>query len=116
VLHLAGIPQSVLDLNDAVRPNLAIVDGIVGMEGDGPVNGSAKRCNVVVMGKNLPAVDATATRLMGLDPWKVPYLAVASGRLGPIAERNIEQRGEAIETSAHQFEVHDHPVVKEFWA
>ena len=40
VLHHAGIPQSILDINAAVRPHLAIVDGIVGMEGDGPIMGT----------------------------------------------------------------------------
>ncbi len=46
------------------------------------------------MGTNLPAVDATCARLMGINPWRIGYLAAASGRLGPIAERHIEQRGE----------------------
>ena len=39
VLHVRGIPESILDINAAVRPHLAIVDGIVGMEGDGPIMG-----------------------------------------------------------------------------
>src|SRR5579872_6242314 len=58
VLHHAGISQSILDINAAVCPHLAIVDGIVGMEGDGPIMGTPRAANVVVMGKNLPAVDA----------------------------------------------------------
>jgi uncharacterized protein (DUF362 family) len=115
LLHWAGISQSILDLTHEVCADMAIVDGIVGMEGDGPINGRPKAANVIVMGRNLPAVDATATRVMGLDPWKVPYLAGASGLLGPIATRNIEQRGECIETVARQFELLDHPVVKQFW-
>ena len=40
VLHHAGIPDSILDINAAVRPHLAIVDGIIGMEGDGPIMGT----------------------------------------------------------------------------
>ena len=42
VLHHAGIPGSILDINAAVKPALAIVDGIVGMEGDGPIMGTPK--------------------------------------------------------------------------
>ena len=42
VLHHAGIPGSILDINAAVRPALAIVDGIVGMEGDGPIMGTPR--------------------------------------------------------------------------
>ena len=95
VLHHAGIPESILDIAGTVRPHLAIVDGIIGMEGDGPIMGTAKPCGLLVMGTNLPAVDATCTRLMGLDPWRISYLAEASGRLGPIAESHIAQRERA---------------------
>ena len=40
VLHHAGIGGSILDINAAVKPHLAIVDGIIGMEGDGPIMGT----------------------------------------------------------------------------
>jgi uncharacterized protein (DUF362 family) len=96
VLHHAGIPESILDINASVQPHLAIVDGIVAMEGDGPIMGQARAAGVLVMGRNLPAVDSTTTRLMGLDPWRITYLARSSGRLGPIAEAHIHQRGEPI--------------------
>ncbi len=42
VLHWAGIVPSILDINSTVRPDFAIVDGIVGMEGNGPIQGTAK--------------------------------------------------------------------------
>lgn len=102
-LHFAGIVGSILDISAAVRPHLAIVDGIVGMEGDGPIMGDPVASGVLVMGTNLPAVDATASRLMGFDPHRIEFLARASGRLGPIAEGHIHQRGEPITPSARQF-------------
>jgi uncharacterized protein (DUF362 family) len=109
VLHQAGIPGSIVDINAAVRPHLAIVDGIVGMEGDGPIMGTPRASGVVVMGRNLPAVDATAARLMGINPWRIPYLAAASGRLGPIAEAHIAQRGEPIAALKQPFALLNHP-------
>ena len=39
VLHVRGIPNSIVDIFGAVRPSLAIIDGIVGMQGDGPIMG-----------------------------------------------------------------------------
>jgi hypothetical protein len=48
------------------------------------------------MGRNLPAVDATSARIMGIDPQKVSYLDKASDKLGPIRESLIRQRGETI--------------------
>jgi uncharacterized protein (DUF362 family) len=105
VLHHAGIPQSILDINAAVRPHLAIVDGIVAMEGDGPIMGTPRHAGVLVIGANPPAVDATTARLMGLDPFRISYLADASGRLGPIAANHIDQRGEPIARVAQEFAI-----------
>jgi uncharacterized protein (DUF362 family) len=111
VLHHAGIPGSILDITAAVRPHLAIVDGVVGMEGDGPIMGTARHAGVLVLGTNLPAVDATAARLMAIDPWRVEYLANASGRLGPVSERHIGQRGEPIAPLVQTFRLLDHPSI-----
>ncbi len=103
VLHQMGIEASILAINAAVRPSLAIIDGIVGMEGDGPLMGSPVASGVLVMGTNFPAVDASASRLMGVDPASIPYLAATSGRLGPIAASHIHQRGESIAALARRF-------------
>lgn len=96
VLHAAGIHSSILDINATLKPHFAIVDGIVGMEGDGPIMGDPKKVGVLVMGRNLAAVDATCCRIMGIDPYKVSYLEQADNWLGPIADGSIEQRGESI--------------------
>ncbi|MGH7859529.1 MAG: DUF362 domain-containing protein, partial [Candidatus Binatia bacterium] len=96
VLHYAGLQESILDIVATVRPHLAIVDGIVGMEGDGPILGEARSAGVLLFGTNLPATDATAVRVAGADPAQVPYLAEAAGWLGPIAEGEILQTGETI--------------------
>jgi uncharacterized protein (DUF362 family) len=96
VLHDQGLLESILDINATVRPHLAIVDGVVGMGGDGPIMGTPVRSNVIVMGTNMTAVDATCARVMGVSPDAVPYLARAAGVLGPIDEGRIEQRGETI--------------------
>ncbi len=110
VLHHAGIPGSILDINAAVGAHLAIVDGIVGMEGDGPIMGTPKALGVLVMGTNLPAVDATCARLMRIAPERVAYLSgAAAGGLGPIDEDRIEQRGELIASMAQTFRLLDHP-------
>jgi uncharacterized protein (DUF362 family) len=111
VLHHHGIHESVVDAVSTVRPHLAIVDGVVAMEGDGPIMGSPKAAGLVVMGTNLPAVDATCCRLMRIAPERIGYLAAASGRLGPIRERNIGQRGETIASCAQTFKLVDHPEI-----
>jgi uncharacterized protein (DUF362 family) len=105
VLHWAGIANSIIDITATVQPSLAIVDAVVGMEGDGPIMGTPKPVGALVMGRNLAAVDATCVRLMGLDPLHVDYLALASGRLGPVRGQNIAQRGEEISSLRTRFEL-----------
>jgi uncharacterized protein (DUF362 family) len=110
-LHWAGIDQVILDINGVARPAVCIVDGIVGMEGDGPIMGEPKQAGVLVMGRNPVSVDATATRLMGFDPARVDYLAMADGVLGPLRETDIEQRGEPVEGLVQAFRQLDHPAI-----
>jgi uncharacterized protein (DUF362 family) len=109
VLHHNGIPETVYDINASLPSLLAIVDGIDCMEGDGPILGSLKNMGLVIVGTNLPAVDATAARIMGLVPERIPYLSLAADRLGPLEESRITQRGEAWRNVASRFEMVDQP-------
>ena len=86
-----------------VRPPLAIVDGIIGMEGDGPIMGDPVQSGVIVVSKDGVAADVTASRLMGMDPEKIGYLMEAGRFLGQARSELIEQRGEDPERLATQF-------------
>jgi uncharacterized protein (DUF362 family) len=105
LLHFRGIDQSILDIVATVRPHLAIVDGVVGMEGDGPIMGRPKAAGVILMGRDLVAVDATAARVMGLRPEGVRYLADAARFLGNIDREAIPMRGERLERFVTPFDV-----------
>jgi uncharacterized protein (DUF362 family) len=107
ILHWAGITRSLLDINATVRPDFAIVDGIVGMEGNGPTQGTPKACGVLVMGDDPVAVDSTCCRIMGLLPERVEYLAQAGLLLGHLKEEKIQQIGETIAQVQTAFEVLD---------
>jgi uncharacterized protein (DUF362 family) len=104
-LHWAGIDNAILDINAAVRPDFAIVDGIVGMEGDGPIQGTPKACGALIFGDDPVAVDATCCRLMGLLPERVKYLAAAGTMLGHIRVDRIQQVGENVEALRTKFAV-----------
>jgi len=78
VLHWAGIHESIADLYRLVPKTFALVDGIHGMEGNGPIQGSLKTAGVVVAGSDLAAVDATCCRVMAIDPSQVEYLQLVS--------------------------------------
>jgi uncharacterized protein (DUF362 family) len=98
VLHWAGINECIADLHAAFPRQFAIVDGIIGMEGNGPIQGVPKHAGVLVAGSSPVAVDTTCCRLMGIDPQQVGYLRLASN--GP---ESIEQIGEKIRDLAMPF-------------
>jgi uncharacterized protein (DUF362 family) len=95
-LHYLGISESIVALNRQFRSKVfGIVDGVIGMEGNGPIQGTPKPAGVLVMGRDLVAVDATCARIMGIDPEKMDYLRMAAD-LGHVHTGRIEQRGETI--------------------
>ncbi len=108
-LHWRGIDNSIVDIALTRTPELTIVDGIVGMEGDGPLNGTPKELGALIMGNDLLAVDATCCRLMMLDPERIGYLVLGyRKKLGLLREKEIQQIGEGIESLARPFETVPH--------
>ncbi|MHB8094867.1 MAG: DUF362 domain-containing protein [Candidatus Aminicenantales bacterium] len=94
LLHFRGIENSILDLARTVKVHYSIVDAVTGMEGDGPIMGKAKPVGALVLGAFPLAVDATAARLMGFDPGRVPHLAQARRFLPGLGKGEIVLRGE----------------------
>ena len=88
-----------LDLHSCVGPHLHIVDGIVGMEGDGPTGGEPRPLGVVLAGTNAVAVDHVLCRILGIEPLDVPVIraAVARGWLD-VHGSNIVILGDPLET------------------
>jgi uncharacterized protein (DUF362 family) len=106
VLHWAGIPESIVDLHHLFPRQFAIVDGIVGMEGNGPIQGTPKQAGVLVAGTDVAAVDATCCRIMGIDPAKIEYLRIARGEEN-LGESAFRQIGEPIRSVRNPFHLID---------
>jgi uncharacterized protein (DUF362 family) len=104
VLHWAGIENSILDIATAVRPRYAIVDGIVGMEGNGPISGTPVDSGVLVFGDDPVATDGIAAGLMGFDASTIPYLAEAGRFLGQLDADLIRNDGEEPASLTTSFE------------
>jgi uncharacterized protein (DUF362 family) len=103
ILHWAGIEPSILDIAGAVRPSYAIVDGIVGMEGNGPISGEPVDSGVLIFADDPVAADSIGASLMGSDPERIPYIAEAGRFLGQTDRDRIEQRGEDPERLIRSF-------------
>jgi uncharacterized protein (DUF362 family) len=106
VLHWAGIAQSIVDLHHLFPRQFAIVDGIVGMEGNGPIQGTPKHAGVLVAGSDVAAVDATCCRIMGIEPTKIEYLQIARGEEN-LKESSFRQVGETVQAVKTPFDLID---------
>ncbi|MFB3903037.1 MAG: DUF362 domain-containing protein [Acidobacteriota bacterium] len=107
LLHWRGIEECIVDVNLAVKPAFAIIDGIEAMEGDGPIYGERVKAGVIVLGNRLPAVDATAARIMGIQPGHLSYLYRMLEHGGTINESRITQLGEPIAAVHRDFALTD---------
>jgi uncharacterized protein (DUF362 family) len=105
ILHWAGIGNAILGINAVARPDFAIIDGIVGMEGNGPIQGTPKPAGVLIFGDDSVAVDATGCRVMGIKPERVDYLARAGTMLGNLESAKIHEVGEKVESLRTPFSV-----------
>lgn len=102
--------QMLVDLNRFLKPRLFIMDGIVAMEGNGPQNGTPCPMNVLLFSRDPVALDATACRLIGLDPKLVPPIQYGiEFELG--TSENISYLGDAIESFVNrEFVVNRRPL------
>jgi len=109
------LPRVLVDVAAIFPPVLNIVDGLVAQDGR-EWGGRPVQTNVLIVGNNVVATDATAIRLMGNDPAadygtppylfdRNPLLLAEAHGLGPVAADRIEVRGDAIPDLGHHFAV-----------
>ena len=102
LLHWAGIDECVADLHYLFPRQFCLVDGIEGMQGNGPILGTRIRSGVIVAGAHPPSVDATCCRIMQIDPEKVRYLQLVARRSGWNFD-SIDQIGESVRSATTPF-------------
>jgi len=89
--------RMLVDLNSFVKPRLYIMDGIMAMEGNGPRGGTPRAMNVLLFSTDPVALDATASRMINLNPLYVPTTLVGGETgAGTFEEENIEIVGDAL--------------------
>jgi uncharacterized protein (DUF362 family) len=94
-------------LSRRLSPHLAVIDGHVGMEGDGPVSGTPVEHRISLVGIDPVAVDAVVTYLMGFEPGEVGYLVHAARLgLGEANLREIEVVGAELEAARRPYRPH----------
>ncbi|MGB8646398.1 MAG: DUF362 domain-containing protein [Anaerolineae bacterium] len=110
-LHVQGLNEFLVELVDSLPTprRVALVDGIVGMQGDGPLFGSGVDSRVLVAGEDYVAVDTTCARLMGFDPSSITYLTLAAwAGLGQFDAGHIEIHGASLDSVRRAFQPAPH--------
>jgi uncharacterized protein (DUF362 family) len=105
ILHWKGIQESILDLCATAPVYFVIADGIVAMEGNGPLNGIPRLLGKIVLADDPVAADATCARLMGFEPSRIVHIREGSRFLGNAAPSLIDQVGETVNAPTTPFQV-----------
>jgi len=88
-----------VDLNTLARPRFCVMDGIVAMEGNGPRSGKLRKLKVLLFSTDPIALDATACRIINLDPEVVPTSKLGEkAGLGTCHSENIDLVGDSLES------------------
>src|SRR5713226_5381635 len=105
VLHWKGIHRSILDICATAPMHFVIADGIVAMEGNGPLHGTHRHLGKIVLADDPVAADFTCARLMGLNPHAVWHLDRAAHFLGNGSHERIDLIAEGLPQRTVPFDV-----------
>lgn len=105
ILHWKGIERSILDICATVPVQFVIADGIIAMEGNGPLNGAPRALGQIILADDPVAADATCAWLMGFDPDKVIHVRAGAQFLGNSFLERIDQLGEPVQFSLPAFQI-----------
>ncbi|EHQ87570.1 DUF362 domain-containing protein [Desulfosporosinus youngiae] len=95
MFKISDFADLLVDIAAWVKPALSIMDGVVGMEGDGPSAGKPRNIGALIMSTDPFALDVVATDLIGLIPKKVPTIMAARARGLTSHLNEIELKGDA---------------------
>ena len=100
------LAEALVDLHLARRVDLAVVDGILGLDGGGTVKRrTPRRSGLVIAGRDPVAVDAVAADAIGLQPGSVALTTAAARRgLGTADLGRITVLGEDLQSSRCEYE------------
>lgn len=92
--HLV-IHQALEDISRVFTPALAVMDGTVCLEGNGPKSGIPRICDLVLASTDFVALDATAARIMGYDPEKISHICRCARAIpGAVRKEDIDVVGD----------------------
>jgi len=98
------LDKILLQISKSIRQQVILVDGVMGMEGNGPLLGNPVQTEILVAGTHPASVDATCARIMGFDPFSIGHIKTcAQGGLGEIDPEEIMIVGEEMRNVTRPF-------------
>ncbi len=92
-----SLSHAVVDIYSALKPRLAVMDGIMGMEGEGATNGTPVASGIIISSTDCVALDAVAPEVMGFSYRDILTTRIAHERgLGVGELEKIEVLGEQV--------------------
>ncbi len=96
--HPVDFARLIVDIFSLVKPKLAIMDGIIGMEGHGPSGGEPKKIGVIMASEDCVSLDSVSANIIGYEPHQIDIIRIASERgLGKGNLEDIEIIGAPLE-------------------
>lgn len=91
---------------EGVFPDVAVVDGVTGIEGDGPWDGTEVNHHMCVASTDFVACDRVCTELIGIDPFYMKYLEwCGKADLGNWNMNNIKVIGTDLKDNVIQYKM-----------
>jgi len=75
--HLLEIDKLIADLARVLVPKISLIDGVIGMEENGPHHGKAKKANLIFCGDDMVELDSFACRMIGFDFQEINHIRLA---------------------------------------
>lgn len=114
-----GVAYEVIDMNNAVRTGLSVIDASSAMEGNGPSDGTLVDMGLIIAGTSPLATDMVGASLMGFNPEEIPAIVLAhESGMSPSDLDEIEIRGLRIDECKRRFirpDVSKWTDINEFW-
>jgi uncharacterized protein (DUF362 family)/NAD-dependent dihydropyrimidine dehydrogenase PreA subunit len=105
-LHSLGkiryFSQGIADIASAIKPGLAVIDGVVGMDGNGPSFGTIRKAGIIATSRDCVALDAVCSHLIGYKENEILTTVESAGRglghgkLSDIQVKGIDTNGVSI--------------------
>jgi len=83
--------QVLLDIHSYLKPKLSIIDGVIGMEGNGPAWGKPRKVGVILASSDCLSIDWVACQVVGINPHSVPFLSLSQISQPEIVGVNLKE-------------------------